>query len=74
MRQRTDLNRSDQPAYRGQDVGVRPESDYAGVGDLGGLTDRVGTLEGQVADLLSRMSAAEAAIADHEDRIVALEP
>ncbi len=81
MFQRTDLNRSTVPAYRGQGVGERPESDYAGSGDVSALetqaTDhesRIATLETQVADLLTRMTAAETGISDHEDRITALEP
>lgn len=88
MLQRTGLNLTRTPAYRGQAVGERPESDYASSTDASALTGRVdaletgatdhegriAALEAQVTDLLSRMAPAEATLVDHESRITALEP
>ena len=51
MYQRTDLNLSETPAYRGQEVGQRPESDYAETGDVAGIAIAVSDLEAALAAL-----------------------
>lgn len=66
MFQRTDLNRSRVPGYRGQEVGSRPESSYATIAELEALEARVEALEAwkltvdtTLADLESRVSTLE---------------